>query len=93
MIFIVELVDLQKVGFHLLIKLIRNTGTVLITWAWLGPLPAHWARLDDVGYIVERDLRYANSIQKSLRRYLGSVPPSDVELPQDEPDCTFATCT
>ena len=55
-VFAIELVDFHQVRLDLLVELIGYACTTLVAWAWIGPLSAHWARLDDVGYVVERDL-------------------------------------
>ena len=82
--------ELNEVNFHLLVELVGHTGRADVRWAWLGPFAAHWTRLDNVGDIVDRNLGDSNLFQEALHGEFGSMPPSDVEFPEHQPDGTLA---
>ena len=84
--------EFNKVNLNLLIELVRRAARTDIRGAWTGPLAAYWARLHYVGDVVDRDLRDSDFLKEPFHGKFRSMPPSDVELPENEPDGAFAVC-
>ena len=84
--------EFNKVNLNLLIELVRRAARTDIRGAWTGPLAANWARLHDVRDVVDRNLRDADFLKEPFHSKFRSMPPSDVELPENEPDGAFAVC-
>ena len=61
-----EMAEFDEVDFHLLVELVWHASRTGVGRAWFGPLPANRAGLGDVGYIVDRHLRYPNLLQEAL---------------------------
>ena len=72
--------DEQQVALYLLVESVGDFYTACITWAWLGPLPTHFASLDDLGNEIKNFLGNSYSIEKLVHRVLGGMPPSYMEF-------------
>ena len=75
-----KLADEQQVALYLLVESVGDFYTACITWAWLGPLPTHFASLDDLGDEIKNFLGNSYSIEKLVHRVLRGMPPSYMEF-------------
>ena len=80
------LVYKQQITLDLVVELVWDLDAAHVVWAWLGPLATHLACMDNVWYHVQDFLRYPHTVEESLHDMFRGMPPSDMKLPEGEPD-------